>query len=76
MKSLICLMDQFCIRYFKIILIYLKKKDGEKAGNPSIRMYINKLENRITFKIKTGYYLERLTPDARKLLRKEINKRP
>ena len=61
-------MDQFCIRYFKIILIYLK--------NPSIRMYINKLENRITFKIKTGYYLERLTPDARKLLRKEINKRP
>ena len=61
-------MDQFCIRYFKIILIYLK--------NPSIRMYINKLENRITFKIKTGYYLERLTPDARKLFRKEINKRP
>ena len=38
--------------------------------------YIEKLENRITFKIKTGYYLERLTPDARKLLRKEINKRP
>ena len=28
--------------------------------NPSIRIYINKIENRITFKIKTGYYLELL----------------
>ena len=33
----------------------------EKTVNPSIRIYINKVENRITFKIKTGYYLEVLT---------------
>ena len=26
--------------------------------NPSIGTYGNKIENRITFKIKTGYYLE------------------
>ena len=32
-------------------------------------MYVNKIENRITFKIKTGYYLELLTPEAMKLLR-------
>ena len=25
-------------------------------GSYSIRIYINKIENRITFKIKTGYY--------------------
>ena len=31
-------------------------------------MYINKIENRITFKIKSGYYLERLTPETMKLL--------
>ena len=31
-------------------------------------MYINKIENRITFKIKNGYYLELLTPEAMKLL--------
>ena len=31
-------------------------------------MYINKIENRITFKIKTGHYLELLTPERRKLL--------
>ena len=26
-------------------------------------MYINKIENRITFKVETGYYLELLTPE-------------
>ena len=31
-------------------------------------MYVNKIENRITFKTKTGYYLERLTPEAMELL--------
>ena len=33
-----------------------------------IRIYVNKVENRITFKIKTGYYLEPLTPETMKLL--------
>ena len=31
-------------------------------------MYINRIENRITFKIKNGYYLELLTPGRMKLL--------
>ena len=31
-------------------------------------MYINRIENRITLKIKNGYYLERLTPETMKLL--------
>ena len=31
-------------------------------------MYVNKIENRIMFKIKAGYYLERLTPETVKLL--------
>ena len=39
--------------YFKYIL----KKYETVTDNPSIRIYINKLEDRITFKIKTGYYL-------------------
>ena len=47
---------------------YLLKKHGEKTVNPSIRIYINKIENRVTFKIKTGYYIELLTPEAIKLL--------
>ena len=33
-----------------------------------MKIYIHKIENRITFKIKTGYYLEILTPEEIKLL--------
>ena len=33
-----------------------------------MKIYINKRENRIPFKIKTGYYLELLTPETMKLL--------
>ena len=47
---------------------YILKKHGEKTNHPSIRIYINKIENRITFKIKIGYYLELLTPETVKLL--------
>ena len=50
--------------YFKYIL----KKHGENTNNPSIRMCVNKIENRITFKIKTGYSLELLTTEIMKLL--------
>ena len=44
------------------------KKHGEQIHNLSKRIYVNKIENRITFKIKTGYYLELLTPETMKLL--------
>ena len=37
-------------------------------------MYINRIENRITFKIKNGYYLELLTPETMKLLGSTENK--
>ena len=47
---------------------YILKKHGEKTVNPSIRIYTNKIENRITFKIKAGYYIELLTPETMKLL--------
>ena len=44
------------------------------ANNPPIRIHINKTENRIAFKIKTGYYLEFLTPEIMKLLGSTNNK--
>ena len=47
---------------------YILKNHGENTVNPSIRIYTNKIENRITFKIKTGYYLELLTLETMKLL--------
>ena len=38
------------------------------TDHPTITIYANKTENRITFKIKTVYYLELLTPETLKLL--------
>ena len=40
---------------------YILKKHRENADKPSIQIYINKIENRMTFEIKNGYSLERLT---------------
>ena len=39
-----------------------------------MKIYVNKIENRITFKIKTGYCLELLTPETIKLLGSTENK--
>ena len=47
---------------------YILKKHSESVDNPSIRIYVNRIENRITCKIKSGYYLELLTPGTMKLL--------
>ena len=47
---------------------YLLKKHGENIDNPSIKIYVNKIENRITFKIKNGYSLELLTSETMKLV--------
>ena len=47
---------------------YILKNHGEMTINPSIRIYVNKIENRITFKIKTGYYVKLLTSETVKLL--------
>ena len=38
------------------------------TDTPSIMIYVNKIENRITLKIKTGQYLELLTHEIIKLL--------
>ena len=50
--------------YFEFII----KKHEALTENPSIQIYPNKIKNRIVFKIKTGYKLELLTPEAMKLL--------
>ena len=47
---------------------YILEKYGEDIDEPSVQIYVNKIENRITFKIKKGYSLELLTPETMKLL--------
>ena len=61
-------MDHIQYQIFKIIFNIFKKKHSESVDNPPIIIYINKIETRITFKIKSGYYLELLTPETMKLL--------
>ena len=53
---------------------YILQKHSESVDNPSIRIYVNKIENRITFKIKSGYYPELLTPETMKLLGSTVSK--
>ena len=40
---------------------YFIKKHETLSDNPQIRIYVNKIENRITFKIERGYYLKFIT---------------
>ena len=47
---------------------YILRKHSKSVDNPPIRIYVSRIENRITFKIKSGYYLELLTPETMKLL--------
>ena len=53
---------------------YTLKKHGEGIDKPSVQIYVNKIENRVTFKIKNGYSLELLTPETMKLLGSTKNK--
>ena len=53
---------------------YILKKHGESVDKPPIQIYVNKIENRVTSKIKNGYSLELLTPETMKLLRSTKNK--
>ena len=53
---------------------YIMKKHGENTTKTSIRIYVNKIEIRITFKIKNGYSLEVLTKETTKLLASTENK--
>ena len=58
---------------------YILKNHGENIDNPSVRIYVNKIDNIKNIKkcqseIKTGYYLELLTPETMKLLGNTENK--
>ena len=53
---------------------YILKKHGEDIDKPSVQIYVNKIENRVIFKIKDGYSLELLTPRTMKLLGNTENK--
>ena len=74
MINLNCLMDRILYHIFKIIVSIFLKKHGEDIDKPSVQIYVNKIENRVTFKIKNGYSLDLLTPETMKLLGSIENK--
>ena len=47
---------------------YTLKEHEENINSQSKRIYVNKIENRLTFKIKNVCSLELLTPETTKLL--------
>ena len=51
--------------YFEFII----KKHETLTENPPVQIYVNKIKNRIVFKIKMDHKLELLTPETMKLLR-------
>ena len=53
---------------------YILKEHSENIDNPSVKIYVNKIENRIIFKIKKEYSLEFLSPETMKLLGSTENK--
>ena len=53
---------------------YILKKHGENTDKPSVQIYVNNIENRVTFKIIDGYSVELLTRETMKLLGSTENK--
>ena len=53
---------------------YILKMHEENTDKPSIHTYVNKIENRVTFKVKNGYSLKLLTWETIKLLRSTEDK--
>ena len=64
----------YSVSDFQDYFEYILKKHGENNNKPSVQIYINKIENRVTFKIKNGYILELLTEETMKLLGSTENK--
>ena len=55
-----------CLWYSRLFWVH-HRKTWTVVHNPRIRIYLNKIESRFTFKTKIGYYLEILTPQTMKL---------
>ena len=53
---------------------YNLEKHGEDIDEASVQILVNKIENKITFKVKKEYSLELLTPETMKLLESTKNK--
>ena len=74
MINLNYLIDHTLYQTFQIVSSIPSKTIKTVTVNPPIRIYVKKIENRITSKIKTGYNLQIVTPKTMKLLWHTKNK--
>ena len=58
----------YSISYIQDYFEQIIKKHETIANNAPVETYVNKIKNRIVFKIKTGHKLELLSPEAMRLL--------
>ena len=56
MINLNCLM--YSVSDIQDYFEYILKKHGENTDKPSVQIYVNNIENRVTFKIKNRYSLK------------------
>ena len=66
--------DSYSVSGIQDYFEYILKKHRENTDKLSIQIYINKIENRITSKIKNGYSLELFTKETMRLLGSTKNK--
>ena len=70
MMNLICLMDHIWFQINKITLntSLISSNYETITNNYPVKIYVNRIKNRIDFKVKTGYKLKLLSPETMKLL--------
>ena len=56
--------DSYSVSDFQDYFENITQKHEIVTNNPPIRIYVNKIKNRITFRIKIRYYLEPLVPET------------
>ena len=57
----------FCSRHSRLSWVHYQKYETE-ASNPPVQMFVNRIQNRVVFIIKTCSKLELLSPETMKLL--------
>ena len=66
----------YSVSDIQVFFEYILKNHWENIDHPSVKIYVNKTENKITFKIKDRFTVELLTPETMKLLGSTENKIP
>ena len=58
----------YSVSDFQDFFEYIFKKHVQDINKPSLQIYLNKIENTVTFKVKNGHSLELLISETMKLL--------